>query len=143
MIVPPISIICGPPGSGKTTHVMQRMRVGDLVIDLDRIWKAISFQPTYEKPEGLLPYVLAVREALYETILTGIDEGHVWIITGGASRIEREHLRQRFNNAEIVIIKTEPQQCACNIAGDECRSDKVEEYRDPIQQWWSEYRRSE
>lgn len=140
LIEPPITVVCGPPGSGKTTYVMQKMRYGDLIVDLDRIWEAISLQPIHEKPDGLIHYVLAIREALYESIKTSRDEGHVWIITCAALRKDRERLLQRFRNAELVILDTEPLQCELNVAEDPLRSDKIDECRDLIARWWRDFR---
>ena len=48
-----IYIVWGSPMSGKSTYVKQVMQYGDMVVDLDIIWYAISYQDMYIKPDPL------------------------------------------------------------------------------------------
>lgn len=40
-----MTIITGPPGSGKSTYVATLMQPGDLLLDLDALFKAVSNLP--------------------------------------------------------------------------------------------------
>ncbi len=55
--------IVGPPRSWKSTYVDERLSVGDLVVDSDRIFAALSGLELYRKPEELLPFVFTAVEA--------------------------------------------------------------------------------
>ena len=65
-----VYLIYGPPLSGKSSYVRENMTPGDLVIDMDSLFEAISYQQTYIKPDSLLPNVMAVQRLLIDQIKT-------------------------------------------------------------------------
>jgi hypothetical protein len=131
-----VTLVCGPPGSGKTTFVTARAAWGDLIIDLDTLFQALSGLPLYDKPEGLLPFALAARAALYSRL----DRAAVraWVITGGASAAERQQLRLRWN-AEIIVLEVGPTTCIQRIGADPRRSARRDLWQPLVTQWWREY----
>ena len=38
----PVTVVCGPPGSGKSTHVDGHKQPGDLVVDIDALYVALT-----------------------------------------------------------------------------------------------------
>ena len=54
-------IVWGPPMSGKSSYVKQRAWSGDMIIDMDSLYEAISGLPRYDKPNTLLTHVIAFR----------------------------------------------------------------------------------
>jgi len=59
-----IVVICGPAGSGKSTHVREEAKPGDLIVDVDLIYAALSGLELFHKPPGLLPFFCAARDAI-------------------------------------------------------------------------------
>ena len=53
-----VFLIFGPPMSGKENYVKEHMQHGDLVIDMDKLFCAVSLLPEYDKPSCLLKNVL-------------------------------------------------------------------------------------
>ena len=138
-ITVPVTIITGPPGAGKTTYVNERRQWGDLVVDVDAIYAALSGLPWYEKPDVLLPFVLEARDAILDRLHGEAALRHAWIITSEADRTELERLKQRYN-ATLLAIETPAAECLRRIAADPRRAGKVEQWRPIVERWWATYR---
>jgi hypothetical protein len=44
----PLTIVCGPPGSGKSTYIREHAKQGDTIIDLDAIMGTLSGKPEHQ-----------------------------------------------------------------------------------------------
>lgn len=133
------TVVCGPPGSGKTTFVRNKMLPGDLVVDLDAIYEAISFCPTYDKPSMLLPYAMGVKEHLIGRLASDTTRPRSWVITMGASRAEREYLQRRLQ-AKVIVLPVGELECLRRISQDARRSGPLSYWEPIVRQWWAEYR---
>lgn len=133
-----VTLVCGPPGAGKTTHVRQAMSAGDLILDLDTIWEALSGQPMYTKPDSLLPYVLNVRDLLIQRLASDEARPRAWVITMGASREERRDLCRRLK-AKCVVITTPIDTCIQRISADQRRQSKLPMWIALVERWWQQY----
>lgn len=77
--------VYGAPCSGKSTFVRNNMQAGDLVLDIDRLWSALSGQPEYIKPNALKPIVFNSRNAIIDSIKTRAGSWQqAFVIEGGA-----------------------------------------------------------
>lgn len=133
-----ITLICGPPGSGKTTYVRKNARRGDLIFDLDWIWQSISGLPYLDKPDSLKPFVFCIRDAIYQRLTEESDLERAWIIVGAPTADERESLSERFK-AEVILLKVPLDICIQRIQNDEKRPNSAEIIRPWIERWWSQY----
>lgn len=136
-----ITVVCGPPGSGKTTYVKKQMRWGDLIVDLDTILAAISGLDVYEKPETLLSLSLDVKDFLIERSRRG-PFANAWIISGAPKIRERDKYRFQLN-AKIVVLETSYFECWRRIANDPRRKQKAQQWEPLIKKWWDNYERCE
>lgn len=138
-----VYIVCGPPGSGKTTWALERMRFGDAIVDQDALYTAVSGLAVYQKPLGLWPLVEALREAALAWLAAGgADVGNVYVIAGAPRRRDRELLRERFgggDDVEVVVLAVEPGECMRRIAGDGRRGSEAALWARPVLRWWEEY----
>lgn len=136
-------VVCGPPGSGKTTWVRERMRWGDVVVDVDALFAAVTGLPWYEKPDALVPLVLELAESAVAWMRTNSDRYvNGFVITGGATRRERERWASRVVVAELVMLAVPPDECLRRIAADPRRgTGTVEGWREIVERWWREYER--
>lgn len=134
-------LVCGPPGAGKTTHVRKNKRYGDLVVDVDTIYEAISQLPPYEKPEHLLRLAFDVYYQLIEKIETGRlpkEVANTWVIAGGA-KLQKRHQLQRRLRAEVIVIEASLNDCLRHILNDNRRRDKLDLWRPLVEKWWKNY----
>lgn len=121
-----VYVVYGPPCSGKRAWVNENANADDLIVDVERIWKAICNEG---KPKRLTANVFGVRDALIDMIRTrkGLWR-NAFIIGGYPLRTERDRLCDLLG-AELVFISAEKEKCIAN------NPDK-KEY---IEDWFASY----
>lgn len=106
-----VTIVYGAPCSGKTSYVRAHAGPDDLVVDVDRLFAAISMGDLYDKPDRLVPSALLLRDALIDHVkVRGGKWGHAWIIGGYPLLMERQRLVERLG-AESVLVAAAKQDC--------------------------------
>lgn len=125
-----VIIVYGSPLSGKTSFVESAKGDRDIVVDLDRLWSAITFEPLYVKNNYLKTNIFEVRNHLLDQIKTRRGQwSTAWIIGSYPKRGERERLAERLG-AELIHIDTPKEECLERLA-------KVTDHRDYSQ--WEQY----
>lgn len=131
-----VYIVWGSPLSGKTTAVREMMRYGDIVLDVDMLWQAVTMQPEYVKPNNVRFNVFALRDALLDQIKTRYGQWHdAFIIGGYPDKYERERVAQSLG-AELIYCESTRDECLmrCN--------DRPDAWRDYVDKWWDDFERS-
>lgn len=108
----PVTIVCGPPASGKTTYVKERASTGDIIIDIDEI--AAKTDPNYRPWEnmlqsGLLNKCIRVRNALLGS-LSRAKQGKAWFIVSAPAQAERSWWHSKLGG-EIVLLHPGVDEC--------------------------------
>lgn len=114
----PLTIICGPPCSGKTTYLTEHAKPYDITIDLDVI--AATVRPGYVQWSGSLSdhelnKALRIRNAMLGS-LERQTRGQAWFIVSAPTKAEREWWQDKLGG-EIVLL---------NPGFDECKRRAVE-----------------
>ena len=99
-----VVVVSGLPGVGKSTYVQKRATRGDLIVDLDAIFAAISGLSLHDNPDSLLPFACSARDAIYDRLRMESDVRRAWIITSDVAAVAA--LTVRFN-AEHVLLNCE------------------------------------
>ena len=92
-----LTVITGPPCSGKSTYIDQRAQFGDLVIDLDRIALALTTNdtPHHGYHHGIRWVAIAARRAALDAAIKQHHRGaRVWAIDTDPSPKRREFYRR-------------------------------------------------
>lgn len=135
-----VLIVCGAPGSGKTTWVREHAAEGDLVIDLDRVKHAIfaGIEKHGEIGDEAVDVLRSVRDALFRKIAAGDFEGRAYVITTetDADRLERW---REWLGADITVMPTTKEECLRRIEADPDRADK-ELFTELVEKWFSEFK---
>jgi len=127
-----VYIVWGSPLSGKSTLVRQIMQYGDIVLDLDALWQAVTFQPEYVKPDNCRFNIFALRDALLDQIKTRYGNWYdAYIIGGYPEKYERERLAQSLG-AELIYCESTKEECLERLE----KSGKPESWRRFIEEWW-------
>lgn len=109
----PLTIVSGPPCSGKSTHVEQHARPIDEVIDLDRIFAEI--RPGYRHWSGMLDRdtfntAIRVRNARLGALVQR-REGRAYFIVSAPSEAERRWWQGKLGGTVLLL----------DPGADECR----------------------
>lgn len=99
-----IWIITGPPASGKSTHVRQHARVGDITIDYDELAATLSVAADqHSHPPHVRSVVAKARAAaIDQAIATAGGDHDVYIIHSTPSAAQLD--RYKAAGAEVVVI---------------------------------------
>lgn len=134
-----VYIVYGPPLAGKKTFVKENMEYGDIVVDMDRLYEAMSMQHPYDKPNNLLTNVINVRELLIDNIKTRYGKWfNAWIIGGYADKFKRERLAEEIG-AEIIYIEATKDECYARLNIDKDRQYRIPEWQKYIDEWFERY----
>jgi AAA domain-containing protein/HNH endonuclease len=107
-----LTIVCGPPCSGKTTHVSEHASAGDSIIDLDVIMHELNprFRPWSGLDDGPV-----LRQALLErnrrlTALATATHGAAWFIVSAPTVTERTWWQGKLGG-QVLLLNPGPQEC--------------------------------
>ena len=121
----PVTVVCGPPGSGKSTYVRQRAKSSDLVIDLDDIAARAHGLPIYHASVDQLRSAVRARNAM----LAGLKDGHsyiaAWLIVSGEQAEHQAFWRRKYGT--VVVLDTPADECIRRIEADTRRPQAAKE----------------
>lgn len=75
-----ITVVTGPPCSGKTTYVRTHAKPGDIVIDFDLIAQALGSATPHDHSSAVRHVTIQARRAAIGAALTVHHQTPVWIV---------------------------------------------------------------
>ena len=133
-----VFIVYGSPLSGKNSYVNDVMLQGDLLLDIDKIWMAISNQPLYIKPKELTSNVFAIRDLILQQIKHRQGKWqNAYIVGGYPLSAERNRLANTLG-ARLIHIDTDKETCLSRLIACEDKRDK-EKWKKFIEDWWEKF----
>lgn len=134
-----VFIICGAPGSGKTTYASQHHQPGDLIVDMDTIVAALTGDETaHPDYENILDVTIAVRNTLYNIIENGTgDWKRAFVITSSMNDGAVIALAKQLH-ATVHYMETTKEECKRRIANDKTRQDK-ELFYNLVDEWFKNH----
>lgn len=107
--------VFGAPCSGKSTFVRNNLQKGDLVLDLDSLWEAVSYNAAHNYPNELKPIVFGLRETLLGQIQRRVGKwGVAWVISTEALPTQRDYLLEKLSG-EAIFIDTPMEECLARL----------------------------
>ena len=134
-----VYIVYGAPCSGKSTLVRQLMHRGDIVVDMDLLFRAISGCSLYDKPDQLKSDVFAMRSLLLDRIRRRAGKwGDAYVVGGYPFKLEREELAAKLG-AELIFCDETIDRCKANAAAD--LGIHAKEWGGYIDRWFDDFER--
>ena len=113
----PIVMVCGPPGSGKTTYVRERAGPGDMVIDLDVIRSQLAGTDVHQAAAEWTAKALDERNRMLKS-LASPDQKHerAWFIIAAPDREARETWARKLGAQVVVLSGPAARMCRADSA---------------------------
>jgi hypothetical protein len=132
-------LVFGAPLAGKHSLVRDRMWPGDLVVDMDMLYTAVSGQPLYTKPDSLLANVKNAYNLLLDNVKTRCGRwDRAWVIGGYPETYKREAVANSIG-AEIVFVEASKEKCLERLRQDTERKTHYDEWAGYIDRWFESY----
>lgn len=129
-----ITLLCGPPGSGRLAYAHAHMNDGDIIIDQASIAAQLAQCPRHAAPFGMFKAALAERNARLRSIDSGC--AGVWVIVEAPRFEERRELTRELGISQVIVFQTEAEECAASVD-----PQARENVRSLAQDWWKRYTR--
>lgn len=134
-----VYLIYGSPLAGKSTFVRENMLPGDLVLDMDKLWEAMSGERPFVKPSSIKPVVFNARNAIFDSIRTRAGSWqNAWVIEGAPLLGERMR-RIEALGAEPILIGATIEECLDRLDADPRRTEVREQWKGYIEYWFRSY----
>jgi shikimate kinase len=127
-----ITLIAGPPCSGKTTLAAKLAQVGDTVLDWDEVYAQVTGLPLYDQPPGPCSAV----DAEYRRRLGQLRSG---VIVRAAPRKQHRAVLRRIHQARTVVLEIPASECLRRLEASDRPEVAKAKARVGIAQWWREY----
>lgn len=112
-----INIVCGLPGSGKTTYVMNRKAKHDLIYDYDALMQSLTGLPSHEKNFDVHDYIILFFEQMLRKLKSEQTFDNVWIIqTYPDERLDG--LLSPYHHINHLLLDTDKQTCIDRLKQD-------------------------
>lgn len=120
----PVCVVCGPPGSGKTTFVKEHAAPTDLILDADVIASELFGRPLFAADIEQISAATRYRNKLLAGLAdAGCGYTKAWVIATAGSDAKRQFWRRKYG--DVVIMTTPKTECMERVRNDERRSDKA------------------
>lgn len=129
-----VTIVCGPPASGKTAWVQERVGSGDKVIDLDDIKVRVG-GVRYDQRKAIFRRAIAYWDLMIRSLADDVA-GRAWLIVTAPTKAERAAwLEALGDKAELVVVDEDAATCIERIRCDPARSQAASALIDLVGRW--------
>lgn len=129
-----VYLVYGSPCSGKTTWVNDVANDDDLILDVDRIWDAISNGGQDKKSKRLTSNVFGIRDCIIEQVKMRKGRWrNAWVLGGFPLKTDRDRLCELLD-AEPVFIEASIDECLLRA-----KSSRPDEWQNYVRDWFENY----
>lgn len=132
----PVVMVCGPPGSGKSTYVHEHAAANDMVVCLDAIAQRLSGLPEHHTGVQWLGPALDERNRMLRSLEFESGFQKVWFVISVSSLVERQRWADMLG-AAVVLMDTPLDECIRRIHTDPAREGHRERMIEGARQWFA------
>jgi len=118
----PVTVVCGPPGSGKSTYVKGNIAGNDTLIDLDACLETVS--GITDAPKEYLTPAIRMRNRMLAN-LAKQRHGSAWFIVSAPTKRERDWWAAILG-ATVINLDVPIKECERRIKTDTHRQGRLE-----------------
>ena len=135
----PVTVVCGPPASGKSTYVEEHKGDGDLVIDLDVIASRLAGTGLHSWGSKWVGEALRQRNEMLAFLhrQEAFKWKRAWVVVAEPEAAKRQWWVDKLGASRIVVVETPADTCEARMMVDEDRAMRAGNAR----QWWTAYTR--
>ena len=134
----PLTIACGPPGSGRKMYVLERTTSRDRIIDLDAVAARLSGAKLYGAGEEWHERAVEERDRLLRS-LRDERRDRAFLTLDAPSAKCRELWDRALRPQQIVVLETPINACLGRLAADPLRSPALDHLEADVRAWWATY----
>lgn len=140
----PLTIICGPPGSGKSTYIENADREKTLVIDFAEIKSKVSSLKLYEAGDSWVDAALKERHRMLGLLSIQTQYMDAVFITLAPQRCVRIEWAERLGADKVIVLETDPFVCMDRIMKSNQRKVHTALFWETlVNDWWGGYVRDD
>lgn len=136
-----VYLVYGAPYAGKQEFVRNAAGHGDLILDINTIWKIFTGQPAHIKPDRLRRNVFTIRDLVLDQIKMRFGAWrNAWVVMGAPLNMERQRLQQQLG-CELIHINTPQEECYKRLVK-ACEQDNTINYKEQekyIDDWFIKF----
>jgi 5-methylcytosine-specific restriction protein A len=132
----PLTIVCGPPGGGKSTWVRNHVGPNDVVIDLDAILQRYSGRAEHDTVgTAWLGPALTERNRRLRALASDTTHERAWFIVSAPNPVERHHWAHMLG-ATVQLMAPPLEECIRRIRADPARRKHRDRMIAAARKWW-------
>jgi 5-methylcytosine-specific restriction enzyme A len=116
----PVTLVCGPPGAGKTTYCLNNRNAGDQIIDFDMIVEELSGQSRRQVDSSAWARKALMARNWRLDALADASQGRAWVVMSLPRLCDREEWAARLK-ADVIMIDPGYYECQRRIEQDATR----------------------
>ena len=139
----PLTILCGPAGSGKSTWIEKHAGPNDLVIDLALIKQRMANGAEHFGVGGpLLKRALVERNRMLANLATDTEHDRAWFVVGAPKACDRKFWEDCLKPERLLVFEVDPGECSRRIEASRRGRHRSMSLRITFE-WWEQYVRRE
>jgi 5-methylcytosine-specific restriction protein A len=140
----PLTMVCGPPGAGKSTYINARRGPDDVVIDIDMILRDLSGTEsrTRERRDRYLLDAFVERNKRLAALATETRPIAAWFIIGAPGPTVRRAWSDQLKPNNIVVMETPAAVCRSRIMAEPTRAETASGMVAGAFAWWERYQQA-